>query len=80
MAKNSKFGPREQFLVHFGPFWRGQILVDFAGLQTPPPGAGYQTPPLVRGTRPPPSGAGHHTPLWCGAPDPPLVRGTRSPL
>ena len=35
MAKNSKFGPMEQFLVHFGPFWRGQILVDLAGVQTP---------------------------------------------
>ena len=54
MAKNSKFGRMEQFLVHFGPFWRGQILVDLAGLQTPP---------LVRDTILP-SGAPHQTPLW----------------
>ena len=63
MAKNSKFGPMEQFLVHFGPFWRGQILVDLVGLQTPhPSGAGHQAPlSLVWGTRPP-SGAPHQTP------------------
>ena len=47
MAKNSKFGPMKQCTVHFGPFWRSQILVDLAGLQTPPRyDEGYQTPPL----------------------------------
>ena len=71
MAKNSKFGPMERFLVHFGPFWRGQILVDLAGQQTPslwcgapdppPHWCGHQTTPYGVGTRPPP-GAPHQTP------------------
>ena len=47
MAKNSKFDPIEQCTMHFGTFSRSQILVDLAGLQTPPSryDAGHQTPP-----------------------------------
>ena len=75
MAKNSKFGTMEQFLVHFGPFWRGQILVDLAGLQTPhlmwgirpPSDAGHHTPHLMRGINLPPDAA-HQTPPPSDAP------------
>ena len=59
MAKNSKFGPMEQFLVHFGRSDFGRSC----GAPDPPAGAGPQTPlwgatpdpppPLVRRTRPP---------------------------
>ena len=44
-------------MVHFGPFWRGQILVDLAGLQTPPP--------LVRVTGPPHLVMVTIPPIWC---------------
>ena len=74
MAKNSKIGPMERFLVHFGIFWRGQLLVDLAGQQTPPsPGAGQTPPPYGAGRQT--HGAGHQTP-----PPPHMVRRTRSPL
>ena len=70
MAKNSKFGSMEQFLVHLGPFWRGQILVDPvdpAGHQTHPhSGEGHQTLPWCAAPDPPP--------IWCAAPDPPSGR------
>ena len=54
----------EQCTVHFGPFWRGQILVDLCGPTDPPHYDWGTRPPTYNVGLDTPSGVPHQTPLW----------------